>query len=155
CTRCDRPICPDCMRTAAVGHQCPECVRDGHRTVRQPRTIFGGRVNATPVVTMTLIGINIIAYIGELASARFVDRFEMLGDGGLLTSNGLELVGVAHGEWYRLITGAFLHIPLSSGAIGITHILFNMWALWVVGPQLEQVLGRVRYTVLYVLSALG
>ncbi|MCW2948908.1 MAG: Rhomboid family protein [Actinoallomurus sp.] len=155
CARCGRPICPDCMHDAAVGHQCPECVREGNRTVREARTVFGGRVSATPVVTMTLIGINVLAYLGELVSPRFVDRFEMIGDGLMRTSNGIEMVGVAHGEWYRLITAAFLHIPLSSGALGITHILFNMWALWVVGPQLEQVLGRLRFAVLYILSALG
>jgi membrane associated rhomboid family serine protease len=155
CTRCDRPICPDCMRDASVGHQCPECVNEGNRQVRRPRTALGGRVNATPVVTLTLIAINILAYLGEIASSSFVDRFEMVGEGFMRTSTGAELVGVAHGEWYRLITAAFLHIPLSAGTFGITHILFNMWALWVLGPQLEQVLGRLRYTVLYILSALG
>ncbi len=155
CTRCDRPICPDCMRDAAVGHQCPDCVSEGNRGVRQPRTVLGGRVNATPVVTLTLIGINILAYLGELASVTFADRFEMVGEGWMRTSSGVELVGVAHGEWYRLITAAFLHIPLSAGTFGITHILFNMWALWVLGPQLELVLGRLRFIVLYVLSALG
>jgi membrane associated rhomboid family serine protease len=155
CTRCERPICPDCMRDASVGHQCPECVREGNRTVRQPRTVFGGRVSTTPVVTMTLIGINILAYIGEIMSTSFVDRFEMVGSGLARTSHGLDVVGVAHGEWYRLITAAFLHIPLSAGTFGITHILFNMWALWVLGPQLEQVLGRLRFTVLYFLAALG
>jgi membrane associated rhomboid family serine protease len=143
------------MRAASVGHQCPECVRDGVRSVRQPRTIFGGRVNSTPVVTLTLIGINILAYLGELASSSFVDRFQMVGDATLFTSTGFEQVGVAHDEAYRLITAAFLHLPLSVGTFGITHILFNMWALWVIGPQLEQVLGRVRYVALYLLSALG
>jgi membrane associated rhomboid family serine protease len=155
CARCDRPICPDCMRDAAVGHQCPECVRDGNRTVRSPRTVFGGRVSTRPVVTMTLIALNVLAYLGELTSAQFVSRFKMIGDGVMRTSNGFEAVGVAHGEWYRLITAAFLHIPPSSGTLGITHILFNMWALWVIGPQLEQVLGRLRFTVLYILSAIG
>jgi membrane associated rhomboid family serine protease len=152
CTRCDRHICPDCMRDAAVGHQCVECVRAGGRTVRQARTVFGGRVNAKPVVTMTLIGVNVLFYLGELVSTSFLGRFEMI---GLIGPKGFPVAGVADGEWYRLITAAFLHIPLSSGTFGITHILFNMWALWVVGPQLEQVFGRLRFTVLYVLSALG
>jgi membrane associated rhomboid family serine protease len=143
------------MRDAAVGHQCPECVRDGNRTVRPPRTVFGGRVSNRPVVTMTLIALNVLAYLGEVTSAHFVNRFEMIGDGVMRTANGFQAVGVAHGEWYRLITAAFLHIPPSSGTLGITHILFNMWALWVIGPQLEQALGRLRFTVLYVLSALG
>ncbi len=155
CTRCERPICPDCMRDAAVGHQCPECVHDGNRQVRQPRTVFGGRVNARPVVTLSLIAVNVLAYLAEMASPSFSDRFEMVGEAFMRTSSGAELVGVAHGEWYRLITAAFLHIPLSEGTFGITHILFNMWALWVLGPQLEQVLGRLRFSVLYFLSALG
>jgi membrane associated rhomboid family serine protease len=155
CTRCDRPICPDCMRDASVGHQCPECVREGNRTVRQPRTVFGGRVAGRPTVTLTLIAINIVAYVGELASPKFVDRFEMLGQLKTQFGEVIPGYGVAEGEWYRLITAAFLHVPLNQGTFGITHILFNMWALWVLGPQLEQVLGRVRYTVLYFLSALG
>ncbi|MDN3352927.1 rhomboid family intramembrane serine protease [Actinomadura sp. DC4] len=155
CTRCERPICPDCMRDASVGHQCPECVRDGNRSVREARTVFGGRVATRPVVTFTLIALNIVAYVAELASPKFVDDFEMLGQ--LKTQFGQVIpgYGVAEGEWYRLITAAFLHVPLSQGTFGLTHILFNMWALWVLGPQLEQVLGRLRYTVLYVLSALG
>ena len=46
------------------------------------------------------------------------------------------------------MTSAFLHY-------GMTHLLFNMWALWVVGPPLEAALGRLRYGALYGLSALG
>jgi membrane associated rhomboid family serine protease len=153
CTRCDRPICPDCMRVASVGHQCPECVREGSRTVREPRTVFGGRVRGRPAVTLTLIGLNVLAYLGELSSRAFVHRFEMIG--GMPAQDGLPGFGVADGEWYRLITAAFLHMPMNAGGLGITHILFNMWALWALGPQLEQVLGRLRFTVLYILSALG
>jgi membrane associated rhomboid family serine protease len=153
CTRCDRPICPDCMRVASVGHQCPECVSEGNRTVREARTVFGGRVRARPVVTLTLIGLNVLAYLGELVSRPFVDRFEMVG--GMTAHGGIPGFGVVDGEWYRLITAAFLHMPMNQGSFGITHILFNMWALWVLGPQLEQVLGRLRFTVLYILSAIG
>jgi membrane associated rhomboid family serine protease len=55
---------------------------------------------------------------------------------------------VAHGELYRLLTSAFLHS-------GITHLLFNMLALFVIGPPLEIWLGRLRFGALYLLSALG
>nr|WP_241661164.1 rhomboid family intramembrane serine protease [Thermomonospora catenispora] len=153
CTRCDRYICPECMRDAAVGHQCVECVQEGNRTVRQARTVFGGRVSHTPVVTYTLIALNVLAYVAEIVSDRMVDRFAMLGvwvDQFGIVQPG----GVVDGEFHRLITAAFLHSP-PSGSFSITHILFNMWALWVLGPQLEQVLGRWRFTALYLLSALG
>ncbi|WP_198679300.1 rhomboid family intramembrane serine protease [Thermomonospora amylolytica] len=153
CTRCDRYICPECMRDAAVGHQCVECVREGNRSVRQARTVFGGQVAATPVVTYTLITLNVLAYVAEVLSERVVDRFAMLGvwvdQFGMVRPGG-----VADGEFHRLITAAFLHSPPGS-SFSITHILFNMWALWVLGSQLEQVLGRWRFTALYLLSALG
>ncbi|HEX2313384.1 MAG TPA: rhomboid family intramembrane serine protease [Thermomonospora sp.] len=153
CTRCDRYICPDCMRDAAVGHQCVECVREGNRSVRQPRTIFGGQVSVTPVVTYTLIALNLLVYVAEIGSSRIVDEYAML---GVATDRfGVVLPGgVADGEWYRLITAAFLHSP-PEASFGIGHIIFNMWALWAIGPQLEQVLGRWRFTALYLLSALG
>src|SRR3954462_9502252 len=109
CTRCDRPICPDCMRVASVGHQCPECVREGSRTVREARTVFGGQVRARPVVTLTLIALNVLAYVGELMSKSFVARFEMVG--GMTTHGEIPGFGVVDGEWYRLITAAFLHMP--------------------------------------------
>ncbi|REE97369.1 rhomboid family intramembrane serine protease [Thermomonospora umbrina] len=153
CTRCDRYICPDCMRDAAVGHQCVECVREGHRDVRQPRTIFGGQVSATPVVTYTLIALNVLAYVAEVTSSRIVNEYAMLG----VATDPFGIVhpgGVADGEWYRLITSAFLHSP-PEASFGLAHIVFNMWALWAIGPQLEQVLGRWRFTSLYLLSALG
>jgi membrane associated rhomboid family serine protease len=63
-------------------------------------------------------------------------------------------VGVAHGEPYRLISGAFLHEPGFSG-FGPAHLLFNMWALYLVGPALERLLGHTRFLAVYLLSALG
>jgi len=152
CTRCDRYICPDCMRDAAVGHQCVECVQEGSRTVRRPRTVFGGQIPATPVVTYTLIALNVLVYLAQLSSSRIVYDFAMV---GVRFDPYGEMHGVADGEWYRLITAAFLHSQPGGGSFGVTHILFNMWALWVIGPQLEQVLGRWRFTSLYLLSALG
>jgi membrane associated rhomboid family serine protease len=153
CTRCDRYICPECMRDAAVGHQCVECVSEGNKDIRQARTVLGGRSSGSgkPVVTYTLIGLCVLAYVAELASTAVVREFMMLG----LGASGGQLVGVAEGQWYRLFTAMFLHQPPQGGSFGITHILFNMWALWAIGPSLEQVLGRWRYLALYLLSGLG
>ncbi|MEV6169891.1 rhomboid family intramembrane serine protease [Streptomyces sp. NPDC051954] len=166
CTRCDRYICPDCMREAAVGHQCPECVQEGARSVRQARSVVGGRISATPVVTYVLIALNVLAYVGELVRPAIVDRFEMLGaglagpDGGHYVWQatypaGFQPEGVVDGEWYRLLTGAFLHLPPTEGTFGILHIVMNMASLWNLGRVVETQLGRVRYLALYLLSALG
>ncbi len=166
CTRCERFICPDCMRAAAVGHQCPECVREGARSVRQARTAFGGRITTVPLVTYVLIGLNVLAYVGELVRPAIVDRFEMLG-AGLVGPDGGHYVwqaayppdfhveGVVDGEWYRLLTGAFLHLPPTEGTFGILHIVMNMVSLWNIGRVVEAQLGRIRYLALYLLSALG
>lgn len=143
CTRCDRPICPDCMQSAAVGQHCPDCVRGGSKTVRQARTVFGGRVTATPVITYTLIAVNVLAYLAELASSGVEPRFSYWG------------LGVAAGQWYRLLTGPFLHSLPGQNIFGITHIIFNMVALAMLGPVVEEVLGRLRFLSLYLLSALG
>ncbi|MGW4565946.1 rhomboid family intramembrane serine protease [Streptomyces sp. NPDC004561] len=151
CTRCDRFICPSCMREAAVGHQCVECVKEGARSIRQARTVFGGRISSVPLVTYVLVGLNVLAYLAELARPSVEGRFAMLGT----VPAGYLPEGVAHGEWYRLLTGAFLHLTPGEGTFGITHILFNMLALWNIGQVVEAQLGRVRYLALYLLSALG
>ncbi|MDL4773513.1 MULTISPECIES: rhomboid family intramembrane serine protease [Thermomonosporaceae] len=153
CTRCDRYICPECMRDAAVGHQCVDCVAEGHRSVRRPSAPLGARrggAAAVPVVTYTLIGLCVLAYLAEMASSAVVRDFMMVGQG---VDAGGRIVGVAEGQWYRLFTSLFLH--QQNGGLGITHILFNMWALWAVGPALEQALGRWRFLTLYLLSGLG
>ncbi|MFD4342098.1 rhomboid family intramembrane serine protease [Streptomyces anulatus] len=167
CTRCDRYICPDCMREAAVGHHCVECVKEGQRSVRQARTVFGGAVSraTTPIVTYVLMALNVLVYIGEVVRPEIVDRFAVLG--AVLTGPdgeqyyyrgdayaGYELTGIADGEWYRLVTGAFLHLP-PDASFGVMHLVFNMFALWNIGRAVEGQLGRARYLALYLLSAVG
>lgn len=166
CTRCDRYICPACMREAAVGHQCVDCVREGARSIRQARTAFGGRITTVPVVTGVLIGLNVLAYLAELVRPGVVDRFGMLGR-GLVGGDGTHYLwqypygpdvhaeGVADGEWYRLLTGAFLHLPATETPFGVLHIVLNMVSLWSLGRVVEAQLGRVRFVALYLLSALG
>jgi membrane associated rhomboid family serine protease len=142
CVRCGRHACPDCLRSAAVGQQCVDCVREGNRDSRQPVGRFGGKVNQKPVVTYTIVAICVLVYLVELIHSQIV------------VSGGMIGYGVALGQWYRLITSAFLHEPPGSG-IGLTHIAFNMWALIVIGPPLERLLGRSRYIALYLISALA
>jgi membrane associated rhomboid family serine protease len=152
CVRCGRPACPDCLRSAAVGQQCVECVKDGNRTVRRPIGRFGGGVVSGAKVTWTLVAINVICYVIELA-----DQTTIINDGAMVghfRTGPFTHIGVADGQWYRLITSAFLHQP-PGGGLGLLHILFNMWALIVVGPALERALGRVRFLTVYLVSALG
>jgi membrane associated rhomboid family serine protease len=132
CTRCNRPICPECMRDAAVGHQCEECVRGGAKAVRQPRP----PQRTTPVITYGLIAINVVMFALETVSS------------GVQSELVLRSPAVANGDLYRLLTSAFMHY-------GPTHLLFNMYALFIVGPPLEVWLGRLRFGALYALSALG
>jgi membrane associated rhomboid family serine protease len=145
CQRCNRPICPDCMRDASVGFQCPECVAEGSKTVRQAQATFGGRAVTVPRVTWTLIVINVLAYLAEIANPTWV-----------INTFAMSAPHVAYNdEWWRLITGAFLHQSPSGGSFALTHILFNMWALYAIGPELERRLGHARFLTLYMLSALG
>ncbi len=148
CVRCGRYACPDCLRSAPVGQQCVECVHEASRTTPRPRTVFGGRVAAGARVTWVLVGLNVAIYLVELANNKVIDYFAVIGLARDSTLGG-QLVGVADHQYYRLLTGAFLH------ATTPLHILFNMWALVVVGPSLEQALGRLRFTVVYLVSALG
>lgn len=141
CTRCEQPICPDCMVSASVGFQCPECVRAGSGRAAQataPRTIAGSTIAGDPrLVTMILLGINLAVFIaGQLADGRLVVDLFLYGG------------SVAYGEWYRLLTAMFLHQQ-------IAHIAFNMLSLWWLGPPLEAALGRVRFLALYMLAGLG
>jgi membrane associated rhomboid family serine protease len=138
------------MRPASVGFQCPECVAAGSRTVREARTAFGGRVADDPRrVTLVLIGLNVVVFVLGLATgeAELRERFGNIPGPALLPGQG-PLAGVAVGEYYRLVTAAFLHA-------GLLHLALNMVALFVLGPPLEAALGRVRFLALYLLSALG
>jgi membrane associated rhomboid family serine protease len=139
CQRCDRPVCPECQRPAAVGVQCVDCVREQARTAPRTKTTFGGRQWAgRPVVTWTIIGICVV-----LNGLQHVP--------GLGVTEALMLVPAwTAAEPWRLITSAFLHDPTWP-----FHILLNMYALYLIGPYLEEMFGRVYYVVVYLLTALG
>lgn len=135
-----------------MGQQCVECIRQANRGTRQATGAFGGRVISNAIVTWTLVALNVAAYIAELVYPRTVDYGQLLG--GAYDPTLHEFVGVAIGDWYRLISNAFLHDPPGNG-LGILHIAFNMWALIFVGPALERLLGRGRFLTIYLVSALA
>lgn len=145
CVRCDRPICPDCMRPASVGFMCPDDVKAGNATVRRPRTVVGAVVGSgAPVVSYTLIALNVAVYLLTSITGRGLNA----PGGGLFASWVLVPQLVADGQYYRLLTNAFLHLSL-------LHIGANMLALYLVGPAVERALGAWRYLALYLLSLLG
>ncbi|WP_128377544.1 rhomboid family intramembrane serine protease [Streptomyces cavernae] len=153
CTRCERPICPECMVSASVGFQCPECVRGGSGTghapdAARPRTLAGGTVTSDPrLVTKILLVTNLAVYLVQLvAGDRFTHSFALIGRAYVPDLGSLE--GVAEGQWYRLLTSMFLH----GSAM---HIIFNMLSLWWIGGPLEAALGRARYLTLYMVSGLA
>jgi membrane associated rhomboid family serine protease len=152
CTRCERPICPECMVDASVGFQCPECVRGGSGTghaptASMPRTIAGGAVAADPrLITKILLGINLAVFIAVQVRPSLLDPLVLVGVWP--SAPFMPIEGVAEGEWYRLVTSMFTHEE-------IWHIAFNMLGLWWLGGPLEQALGRARYLALYLISGLA
>ena len=136
CQRCGRPVCPECQRPAAVGVQCVDCVKAQAKTVRSTRTVFGGNVSDPPVVSYANIAISVLVFV--LQTARPSVTEQILFD-----------PGAARDQPWRFLSAAFAHAT-------ITHILFNMLALWMVGAQyLERLLGGARYAAVYLVSALG
>jgi membrane associated rhomboid family serine protease len=136
CQRCGRPVCPECQRPAAVGVQCVDCVREQAGTVRSARTVFGGTVTGTPVVSYAVIGICVLVFLIQSVQPRFTGQIFFV-----------PVLGER--EPWRFLTAAFAH-----GSI--THIAFNMLALWMVGAQyLERLLGALRYAAVYLISAVG
>lgn len=141
CQRCGRTICPQCQTQAAVGVQCPECVREGRAEVLASQGGFLGRLiprGNAPIVTYVIMALCILLYLGQWLS------------GGLLTNAWVLQPSLIAVEPWRLITSAFLHSPSF-----IPHLLFNLYALYIFGPVLERFLGRARYLALYLISALG
>lgn len=168
CQRCERSICPDCMNDASVGFQCPDCVAEGRKSVRQPTAPYGGGRSTNPGLTsIVLIVLNAAVWVGiTIDGARrngvLADLLALrarglcFDDGFILTArNACEagasstwIPGVSDGAYWELLTSMFAHeAPL--------HLGFNMLALWVLGPQLEMVLGRARFLAVYLLSGLA
>ncbi|MEZ0577562.1 rhomboid family intramembrane serine protease [Nocardioides sp. MH1] len=175
CQRCDKPICPDCMRDAAVGFQCPDCLKEGARSTRQARTAYGGKRSGDPrLTTFALIGLNVAVWVAILLTgasrSKLVDALALSPRGSCDSvdqpakhyigvhsqqvcaqvphGDGRWFPGVSDGGYWQLLTSAFTHVEA-------LHIAFNMILLFVLGPQLELALGRLRYLALYLVSGLA
>lgn len=144
------------MQPAAVGFQCPNCVKDGHKDTRSGRLPYGGERVANPALTSyVLIGINVAVWLLIVAtggaSSSLVDTLALLPKTTLFGSpdGTVTLVrGVSDGAIWQVLTSTFTHIE-------VWHIGFNMMALYFLGPQLELILGRARFLALYLLSGLA
>jgi membrane associated rhomboid family serine protease len=168
CQRCNRIICPECMRPAAVGFQCPECVKEGAKATRSGRTAYGGlRPTDVSITSGVLIALNAAVWIAVLvtggAGSRLVDLLGLRAVGVCDVGNnhislvsqsqcerggGTWLPGVADGAYWQVVTSMFTHVE-------IWHIAGNMIALWLFGPQLEAQLGRARFLALYFIAGVG
>src|SRR5213079_1564904 len=140
CSECGRPICTECMTPAPVGQRCPEHSGKPQGVARMTTGVSRatGR-GETGIVTRVLIAINGVL----VASAREL--------GGHVLPAGLDIgqpIGVAHGDWWRLMTAAFLHY-------GPIHLGFNMFFLYWIGTPVEQYLGRARFLLVYLVSGLA
>lgn len=157
CQNCGKPICADCMRESPVGYRCPDCA---------PQSKFA--IADDLLVTKTIIAINVVVFlvgmVMQLADGAMGGL--LTSGGGTLTENGALIVsacqpvlgaggqvvcdpiGVANGEWWRLVTSGFLHG-------GLLHIAFNMYFIWMFGQLLEPALGRLRFGLIYFVSLLA
>jgi len=155
CTRCGRPICPDCMVPAPVGHQCPDCVREARQEFHRPtRGVATGPSRGFSITNLLLVLLGVI-YVVEAAAAGSGGIFAgpsalklvELGANIGLAQIGGELVGVAAGQEWRLLTSMFLHG-------GLIHLLMNGYILFIFGNVIEQELGRVRFVTIFFVTGL-
>ena len=145
-TRCDRPTCPESLRDASVGQQCVECVNESGRTTRRPTTVAGARLGNRPVLVYLLIAVNVLIFVITVAQAGSVSGNS---DSPLFNDWVMWPRAAAQGgEWWRVVTSGFLHF-------GFIHIAVNMLSLWMLGRDLERVLGKIRFAAVYFLSLIG
>src|SRR3954467_6489503 len=145
CSECGRPICTECMTAAPVGQRCPEHSGKPQGVARMSSGVRGlSTGGSVGLVTRTLIGINVAVFLLELATGGNIN-----GVGSKIFEKGA-LFGplVANGDWWRLITAAFLHY-------GPIHLGFNMFFLYWIGTPVEQYLGRARFLLVYFVSGLA
>jgi membrane associated rhomboid family serine protease len=151
CSNCGRPICPADMTPAPVGYQCPICTgraREGSFGAASYRTrqAVGRQVERVPLVrmiqrsgaTQILVAANVAVFVVMLFSGSWNDTRVLYRFGAMKSP-------LPPSEWWRLFTAMFVHI-------GPLHLFFNMYALLIFGPPIEQRYGKARFLALYLLA---
>ena len=137
CSNCGRPICPECMTSTPVGMRCPECARERTK-VRSGAGAFSATAGGMPA-TYVLIGLNVIVFLAEMLSGGPTGAGD---SGSLIRDGGTHGPSIADGDWWRVISGGFLHA-------GLIHLLLNMYVLWIAGQILEPAIGTRRFLGIY------
>ena len=151
CSECGRGICPDCMVFAPVGIRCPDHAGRAQGPARVSRGVRRAAYEGTgALVTKILIALNVLVFLANLAQGSSFSRTSgsLFEKGALFIRVPFYPGGLADGEWWRLLTAAFLH-----GSI--IHLGFNMFVLWFIGAPVEQAIGRGRFLALYIVSGLA
>jgi membrane associated rhomboid family serine protease len=140
CTRCGRPICPDCMIPAPIGYQCPECVGSARREFRRGPglQVKVGALSATKVLLAALLAV----YLVEVLPGGPQALFDGPTEAHLYDLGALFPPAVATGQYWRLLSVMFLHANL-------VHIVFNAYALWLFGRVVEQMFGRAWFLLIF------
>ncbi|WP_026923253.1 rhomboid family intramembrane serine protease [Glycomyces arizonensis] len=178
CVRCDKPICADCRIDAPVGFQCPDCVAEGRRTARRPRSAFGGRAStafggsgggSAGTVTKVMIGLNVAMFVltlvvggtaaigggaTDLHRALAEASFFVHPDGYVYSDALVELFGNGFSLPGVATGGEYRMLTAMFMHFGAIHLLFNMVVLWILGRVLEQDLGPLRFLAVYLLAGL-
>ncbi|HEX3255367.1 MAG TPA: rhomboid family intramembrane serine protease [Gaiellaceae bacterium] len=145
CSTCGRPICPECMVFAPVGIKCPECA--GLPSGTQKAAVKArsyANLGTDFIVTKALLAANVLVFLAQIVQSGSITNPY----GELFQRGALYGPFVANGEWYRLVSCAFLHG-------GVLHLFFNMLMLWWFGRPLELLLGRGRFLAVYFVSILA
>ena len=141
CTRCERPICPDCMIPAPVGFQCPECVEEARREFRKgPGRPLRGGISVTKALLVAIAIPFVIEIVVGGPRALFEPSAQLLFDLGAMAPPA-----VADGQFWRLFTAMFLHA-------GLLHVALNAYFFWLFGRVVESVYGRTWMLLIYLLS---
>jgi membrane associated rhomboid family serine protease len=148
CSNCERPICTSCLTQAAVGVRCPECARG--TTASGPAGAVGERAKRAlgtrggTVAAGVLVALNLLVFLAEMAQGVGVSG---VSGSSIVSDGGLFGPAVADGEWYRMVSAAFLHASL-------IHVGFNAYLLWLLGSSLERYAGPGRFLAIYFIAVL-
>lgn len=157
CQRCGHTICPDCQVVSAVGVLCSGCVKEtqpgtAQRTARAARVTGRRFAQLQYPVTMVIIAVNVLVFVVQLIGRWFFSNgvTAALAYMPLFSLPSVNLPPGYEFEPWRMVTSMFAH-----DSSFVFHILFNMFALWLFGQNLERLLGRLQFAVLYLLAGLG